>query len=84
MREPVTSVFDWVTSSLRHPGLTFELITPSRTPLSPTGPVAAADLGGAVLNFRGLGHTVCGYLVDQSGAQLPFLSDALLAQAQAD
>lgn len=87
VREPVSAVFEWVTSSLRHPGLTYELITPSRTPLAPTGKastVGGADLAGAVLNFRGLSDTQRGYLVGEGGRQLPFLSDALLARAQAD
>lgn len=84
VREPVSSIFDWVTGSLRHPGLTYELITPSRAPLGPQGLVGGADLAGAVLNFRGLSHTQRGYLVGEGGRQLPFLSDDLLAQAQAD
>lgn len=87
VREPVSAVFEWVTSSLRHPGLTYELITPSRDPLAPTGKastVGGADLAGAVLNFRGLSDTQRGYLVGEGGRQLPFLSDTLLARAQAD
>lgn len=85
VREPVAAVFDWVTGSLRDPGLTYELITPSRTALTPAGSVGAEDLAGAVLNFRGLSHTQRGgYLVGEGGQQLPFLSDALLARAKAD
>jgi hypothetical protein len=84
VREPASSVFDWVTGSLRHPGLTYELITPSRSPLGPNGTVGAADLAGAVLNFRGLSNTQRGYLVGDGGRQLPFLSDQLLSRAQAD
>ena len=85
MRETITAVFDWVTGSLRYPGLTYELITPNRSPLGSKGSVREADLAGAVLHFRGLSHTQRGgYLVDERGRQLPFLSDGLLAQAQAD
>jgi len=84
VQEPVTAVFDWVTHSLRDPGLTYELITPSRAPLAASGTVSSADLAGAVLNFRALAHHQHGYLVDAAGRQQPFLSDAQLALARAD
>lgn len=89
VREPVTAVFEWVTQSLRDPGCIYELITPSRKALTTTGTVRQADLGGAVLNFRALQGTnqqqqQHGYSVDAKGSWQPFLSDAVLAQAQAD
>lgn len=84
VQEPVTAIFDWVTTSLRDPGLTYELITPGRRALPSSAAVGQADLAGAVLNFRCLSQTQRGYLADAAGRQVPFLSDALLAQAQAD
>lgn len=80
----MTAVFDWVTHSLRDRGLTYDLITPNRTPLGYTGRVGAADLTGAVLYFRALTQHQRGYLVDAAGRQQSFLNDELLAQARAD
>lgn len=52
--EPVTAIFDWLTDSLRDPGLTYELMLPTRRPLvASLGRVRDADLmPQALLHFR--------------------------------
>ena len=53
-REPVSAIFEWVSDSLRDPGLTYELILPTRQPLvTSMGRVSDADLLPSVLlNLR--------------------------------
>lgn len=75
-REPVAAVFEWVSSGLRDFSTTYELILPSRKPLSPVmGRIADADLlPSALLNFR------CTDTHLQ--ARSPTLNDDLLRQIQ--
>ena len=71
--EPVTAIFDWLTESLRHPGLTYELMLPARRPLvASLGRVRDVDLmPQALLHFR--------WEPGQNIAQgMPALNDAAL------
>ena len=54
--EPVAALFEWLTSCLRDPGTTYELVGPDRRPLAPgAGSFRAAQLvPSALLNFRRL------------------------------
>jgi len=79
VHEPLTSIFEWVTASLRYPGLTYELITPARRPLPDRGTVKQGDLApSCVLNFRITTGSV------QQFSDVPFLSDALLQQTRTE
>lgn len=88
-REPVTAVFEWVTTSLANPGIAYELVLPDRQPLPATGTVGEAGLmPTALLNFRPMDSVLgitAGGAAGRRGQQQrhqPFLSDALLQQAR--
>ncbi|KAL0035323.1 hypothetical protein WJX77_000882 [Trebouxia sp. C0004] len=72
-REPVTTVFEWVSDCLRDPSLTYELILPTRRPLvTSMGRVSEADLlPSALLNLR-----------FDTPQQMPSLRNTLLQQVE--
>ncbi|KAF8072692.1 PUX2 [Scenedesmus sp. PABB004] len=79
VREPLSSVHDWLRASLREPGAPYELVGPDRRPLGTAGSVGDAGLAPAsLLNWRPLGQQ------RPAGAAVPALRDELLARARAD
>ncbi|KAG1674121.1 hypothetical protein FOA52_015751 [Chlamydomonas sp. UWO 241] len=76
--EQVASLFEWVSSALRSPAITYELVEPGRSKLAPTGIVRDASLAPAcVINFRPTGDT------GRAFAGVPLLSDDMLRLTQA-
>ena len=75
-REPVTAIYEWVSDSLRDPGLTYELILPTRKPLvTSMGRVSDADLLPSVLlNLR--------FDTTSAHQQMPSLRQSLLQQME--
>lgn len=85
-REPLTAVFEFVTSALRDPAACYELVTPSRRALPVTGLVREQGelLPSCLLNFRLLAEEGAGVGGAAAARRLPLLSDQMLRLARVD